>query len=320
MTAEEKTVEAFHKWYASLKTHKASGGPAKGTISVALVLLERLKSEFVLDLEKHRAAGQSQIKGASGAAVKRILAKFGINRPFASEGGRTNRGSPGEIKGLLAALRSAGLEKTPQNQRISVLNSLQALLALRVQEYLGRQRLQVPFDPAKSTWQFVHDLLALARETGRDGAVAQYLVGAKLQLRFPQETVENNSFSTADQQLGRQGDFQVHDTCFHITVANPSLALFEKCVTNIAKGFRPYLLIPYRLLVGARQTADATASRKIAVDSIESFVSQNLEELSVFSRGKMLENFRALVETYNKRVNEVEIDKSLLLEIPPGLA
>ena len=62
------------------------------------------------------------------------------------------------------------------------------------------------------------------------------------------------------------------------------------------------------------------ASGKIVVDLIESFVSQNLEELSVFSRGKMLENFRALVEVYNNRVNEVEIDKPLLLEIPPGLA
>ena len=54
------------EWYSRLPVHKASGGPAKGTISAALVVLERLKSNCNLDLESHRAPGGSQIKGASG--------------------------------------------------------------------------------------------------------------------------------------------------------------------------------------------------------------------------------------------------------------
>jgi len=45
-----------------------------------------------------------QIRGASGAAVAAILKEFGEERPFAKEGGRTNRGGPAEIKSLLVAL------------------------------------------------------------------------------------------------------------------------------------------------------------------------------------------------------------------------
>ena len=92
MTSKEKALEAFADWYEGLKIHTSSGGPAKGTIAAGLVVLDRLKSDFVLDLEAHRAPGGSQIRGASGQAVKKILASFGETRPFAKEGGRTNRG------------------------------------------------------------------------------------------------------------------------------------------------------------------------------------------------------------------------------------
>jgi hypothetical protein len=44
-------------------------------------------------------------------------------------------------------------------------------------------------------------------QSGKDGPVAQYLVGAKLALRFPTEKIGNESYSTADVQLNRPGDF-----------------------------------------------------------------------------------------------------------------
>lgn len=318
MTRHHKSLEKFEAWYNALPIHHPSGGPARGTIAAALVVLDQLKEEFDLRLDSHRAAGKSQIRGASGAALARILGEFGETRPFLKEGGRTNRGGPGDIAKMLETLRGVGLNRLPANERIEILTELQRFLVNKVKEFHSRQRLKVAYDPSRSAWQSIHDLLALARENGKEGPVAQYLVGAKLQLRFPDAQVRNESYSTADTQLGRPGDFLFGDTAFHVTVA-PMPAVYERCKRNMEEGLRVYLLVSDRSLVGARQNAEATAPGRIATESIESFVSQNIEELSTFSKNRLVDGFRRLLETYNRRVDAVENDKSMLVEIPQNL-
>jgi len=318
MEIKERALQVFKTWYEKLSIHKPSGGPARGTIGAALVVLDRLKIDFDLNLESHRAAGQSQIKGASGAAVARILARYGENRPFIKEGGRTNRGGPGDVGKMLEAIGVVRLEQLTAVERNEVIEYLQLFLVEKVREYHNQQRLKVVYNPSQSTWQSISDLLALAGDTGKEGPVAQYLIGAKLQLRFPHVQIENESYSTADDQLGRPGDFLVGDTAFHVTVA-PMPAVYEKCKRNMEEGLRVYLLVPDRCLVGARQNAETIAPGKISVESIESFVGQNIEELSVFSRDRIVEGFHRLLETYNQRVNATEIDKSMLIEIPRNL-
>lgn len=318
MEVEDRALKIFESWYNKLPVHKPSSGPARGTIGAALIVLERLKGDFDLNLESHRAAGQSQIKGASGAAVARILSRFGENRLFIKEGGRTNRGGPNDIGKMLEAIGTAQLDLLTTIERNEVLENIELFLVGKVREYHNRQRLKVIYDPSQSTWQSINDLLASARVTGKEGPVAQYLVGSKLQLRFPHIQIGNESYSTADDQLGRPGDFQVGDTAFHVTVA-PMPAVYEKCKRNIEKGFRVYLLVPDRCLVGAKQNAETIAPGKISVESIESFVGQNIEELSVFLKDRITEGFLRLLETYNQRVDATEIDKSMLIEIPRNL-
>ncbi len=315
---EKKALDVFVKWHMTLKIHKASGGPAKGTISAALVVLERLKSNFNLDIEAHKAPGGSQISGVSGQAVKKILERFGETRPFAIEGGRTNRGAPGDIKKMLEALKSTDLKSVEAIKRNEILDKLQQFLVQRVAEYHIRERIKFVYEPANSTWQSIQDLLTEAHLNGKEGPVAQHLVGAKLALRFSDIKISNASYSTADDQSGRPGDFKIGDTSFHVTVA-PMTGVFEKCKRNLEAGFRVYLLVPDRALNGARQNADFAASGRIAVESIESFVAQNIEELSIFSKNKLTTGLRRLLERYNERVSEVETDKSMLIEIPQNL-
>ncbi len=94
----------FIRWFESLKTVKANNGPANGSIATALVVLNRLTGDYNIDFKSHVAEGGMQIKGASGKAVADILKSFGEKRPFAKEGGRTNRGGPYEVQSLLKAL------------------------------------------------------------------------------------------------------------------------------------------------------------------------------------------------------------------------
>ena len=313
-----KILQAFASWYQALPIHKSSGGPARGTIGAALVVLEHLREKCSFELAGHQAEGKAQIKGLSASAVAKILARYGETRPFLKEGGRTNRGGPGAIGSMLDVLRPLGIEKLSLLERNQRLDELQKYLAGRVRDFHNRQRIKLLYDPNMSTWRVVSDLLAIAREDGKDDRVAQYLVGAKLALRFPGIKVENHSYSTADDQLRRPGDFYLGSIAFHVTVA-PQPAVFEKCRANIAQGFRVFLLVPDRALQGARQNAEVTMAGKIAVESIESFVGNNVEELSEFTKDKLCTGFKRLFEEYNRRVNEVENDKSLLIETPSNL-
>jgi hypothetical protein len=316
--AKEKAHLAFQEWYGSLRPRYGGKIPAKGTIGGALVVLDRLQENFDLSIDAHTAKGGSQISGAGRAAVNSILERFDETRPFLQEGGRTNRGLRGDIKRLLDAIASASLDSLLKARRNQILSELQRFLVARVREYHDLQRLEIIFDPSKTTWQCISDLLDRARENGKEGPVAQYLVGAKLQLRFPEMEISNESFSTADVQLGRHGDFYVGNTVFHVTVS-PMPALYDKCKRNLRDGLKVYLLVRDRDGVGTKQNAENTAAGQIAVESIEAFVSQNLDELAVFSNEGRAEEFKLLLETYNRRVDAIEMNKSLMIEIPPNL-
>jgi hypothetical protein len=318
MTVREKAIKTFKEWYASLPTHKVSGGPARGTVAAALVVLERLAADFDLDLAAHTARGGAQVKGLTVGAVADILARFGETRPFLREGGRTNRGARGDVATMLSALRRAGIDRLPAGERAQLLADLQECLVQKVRDFHARQRLKVAYDPSATPWQFVHDLLSAAHEVGKEGAVAQHLVGAKLQLRFGGEDVASRPYSAADKQAGQPGDFLLGDTAFHVTVA-PTTALLDRCEQNLEDGLRAFILVPDDRLLAARQMAEAAIPKRVAVESIESFVARNIEELSAFSKQGLVKGLGALLVRYNARVEDVETDKSLLLEIPKSL-
>jgi len=310
----------MQEWFAALPTYSATGGlPARGSIAAALVILERLKKNYQLGLDAHRASGKAQIRGLTSSALKKILASFGECRPFLSEGGRTNRGAPGDVENMLNILRPLELDRESTEARQEVLAECQRFLVEKVRDYHSRKRLEIVYDPARTTWMTVKELLRQAEAVGKAGPVAQYLVGAKLQIRFPNIRVSNERYSAADVQTQRLGDFEVGDTVFHVTVA-PGADIYEKCRHNVEQGLCVYLLVPDDFVVGARQNAEAAAPGQIAVASLESFIANNIEELSAFQRDQRISGFRCLLETYNRRVEEIELDKSMLIEIPRTLA
>ncbi len=192
------------------------------------------------------------------------------------------------------------------------------LVIEKVSEYFNRERVKFAYVPEQTAWQTIHDILAAARQVGKEGQVAQYLVGAKLALRFPDVAVRNDLYSTSDLQSGLPGDFVLGSTVFHVTVS-PMPAHYDKCRANVQAGYDVYLLVPDRLTVGARQNTEGLLPGRISVQSLEAFISQNLEELSHFARSERTDGFRALLQTYNSRVDAIETDKSLLIEIPHNL-
>jgi hypothetical protein len=215
-------------------------------------------------------------------------------------------------------MKPLSLEALSDEERAVLLESMQRhIVETFVPLYFEAKRVKASFDPSAPTSRFVGSLLADARQSGKGGAVAEHLVGAKLSLLYPGQ-VRKKPANESDEQQGFHGDFELGTTVFHVTVA-PMSELFEKCRSNIEDGFRVYLLVPESQLAGSKQLADTQCLGRVSVNSIETFVATNIDEMTDFDGGKLVSGIRKLLDEYNARVAEVEIDKSLLIEIPLNL-
>lgn len=175
------------------------------------------------------------------------------------------------------------------------------------------------FDPAVSTHNTIARIIDAARVAGRVDAIAYHLVGATLTMRFPTLEIHNACFTAGDVQTGREGDFQLGDMPLHVTM-RPLPAVFDRFQRNVQEALGPLLLVPDQHLPTARGWADLMGLTSLAVESIESFVALNCDELAQGSRELQPGQLRQLITLYNQRVDAVETDKSLLIELPTLLA
>lgn len=318
MSPDDRAISVLVEWYDRLDRYQ-DRLPAKGSIAAALHVLNRLCDDYQLTLDAHVAKGGMQITGLSAKSVAEILQRFSETRTLTAVAGRSNRGGPGDVRKLLEAMKPIGLDQLSAKRRIAVLQAMQEHMVKRfIPPYFAARKVKAAFDPSAATARFVRFILDEARDAGKAGAVAEHLVGAKLALLYPGKSIRNKSFSTSDAQGGHEGDFTVGNTVFHVTVT-PMPELYEKLKSNLERGFRVYLLVPSDHSEGARQNAATVAEGRIAVEPIESFVATNIDEAAEFDGSKLKSGCRRLLEIYNQRVDAVEIDKSLLIEIPPNL-
>lgn len=70
----------------------------------------------------------------------------------------------------------------------------------------------------------------------------------------------------------------------------------------------------------AKQFAeDLEVDSRVGIYAIEDFVGRNIEELGEFSAQNLKAEFRNLLIKYNDRVEQVEADRSVMIEIPQNL-
>jgi hypothetical protein len=185
-------------------------------------------------------------------------------------------------------------------------------------DYFDKKRISVDLQPTKPVSAIVEDILRAASERSDKptGAVLQHLVGAKLQLRFPNENIGLDQANAADMQTDREGDFQVGTTAFHVTVA-PMEKLINRCSENKKAGYRPVILTLDRKVQAAKQMADnAGIAEDISVQSAEVFIGTNIEEIATYDGDKIRQGIANLIYTYNHRIAAVEVDKSLMIDVP----
>ena len=310
MTPEDRTaaLDAF------AKEHSFVGN--KGPLSVALVVTQHARTKGLpLDPDQLLTEGGGQVLGLGKGAVQAILQRYGIERVLAAEGGRTSRGSIGNMREYVALLNRLDAKGSAD------LDAIEAFWIARVQDFFAAKPFRIRLDASRSLRLIVRDVLDQAEERHKTspgvhyaGAVLQHMVGAKLDCALGPGILEHNSYSTSDQQSGRKGDFFVGDVAIHVTTS-PGEAVIQRCRENLDDGHRAVLVTRQRGLTVAEALADNVGlGDRIDVFEIEQFIALNLYELGRFAAEGRRAALSDFVIRYNEIVDEVETDPSLKIE------
>ena len=259
---------------------------------------------------------KGQVQGLGKSSVQAILKDYGIARVLAEEGGRTSRGSLGNMQDYVAFLNGLNEEGLADVDKIEV------WWVERVKDYFSAQPFTLKYDTSKSLRAIVRDLLAQAFKRQKEnpgtmyaGAVLQHLVGAKLSLIMPPEAIASHGFSVSDAVSARSGDFNIDEVSIHVTTA-PGEALMRKCEGNLNAGIRPIIITTYESMAGAESLANIQGiSGRVDILEAEQFLATNVYELSFFKTADRKITVERIIDKYNEIVEECETDPSLKVSV-----
>ncbi len=320
-----ESKELVDKSLAALSNWHKRRDEIKGTASDSFIACAGLKvaelSRKKWPIQRADLVGKGGRFRSTGQFVQRVLSRFGEDRLYASEGGRTTGGSIEAAEDLVAELDQVdGYPQASFEEKSAVADAIQRwLYDNAIKPNLDCEGVKVEINLEKLPPDIIGDILDAAAKRGVSGAVAQHLVGAKLALRYPNMDIENYGHTTQDKILGREGDFAVNDTIFHVTMS-PGEAVVEKCSNCVHQGYQPMLLVPRSEIEGAKHFIKKSKyPKRIWLTSIEDFVAQNVAEIGEFGKGSLKGSMKALLEKYNERAGKVEAKRSALIKIPENL-
>lgn len=310
-------LDAADDWYESHR--KQNGDVNTNTLTTGLVVSRMIRDGLPITSDRLRSKNNSQVRGMSGKSVAGILADHGEHRLFTREGGRTSRGTLPKAQEFAARINSVSRVNLISTNPAEVASALEAFFTEKTRrDFFDKQRIKVDIDPQKPVSQVIHDILSASSERSDKptGVILQHLVGAKLELRFPDIEIGRDQASAADVQTNREGDFQVGTTAFHVTVA-PMEKLMDRCRDNLRHGLRPVVLVPAGRVSAASQITEiAGLFDRVSVVEGESFIGTNIEEIAQYDTDKIKEGLARLIRRYNERIEAVEVDQSLRIDEP----
>lgn len=308
MEDRNPVLEVLSKWVESCAI---KGELSRNNVAIAIVVLDHLRRKCPLE-RSEVLSPRGEVKGArSGLAA--IFAEYDIPTQYLKE--VTTRAGHQDGQRLFEALDyGRALLSLPGDHRDRCLAAAIDSLRRMAMHWLARRHLRVNCDRHHAPSAWIESILAEAK--GRSaGAVEQHLIGAKLERRHPDLNVPNNPSHAGDAQTGRPGDFVVGSTSYHVT-ASPGSGVLDKCAANLRAGLHPVLVVPRAEGDKARHFAeDKGIADRVTILTIEEFVASNIIEMAKGQQDAFVTELKAIVATYNRRLEAVETDLSLKIEV-----
>lgn len=290
---------SFTEW---LDAHMKKGGtdvPAR--LVTLLGLLERLLVTPFLDIDKHNAKSGQQLIEHNGF-VDSALAKFGVLSPVSENGRRSNNLHAWE-KPLFAWLAKAGFRENAGKVNEWLLLGAQELTVRRL-SVINEDKPLVARYSIGTAVAVVEDILDQAQQKKRAKDVAEYLVGAKLEIRFGEGIVHPKNVNTPS--LGQLADFRIGGTAIEVTTVERADKSHLDQIGEILHntGLDVWLLTRKRDREKWQNAIEALfgeQAKRVAVADIETFVGQNTAEIGKFDPNATRATLAAMFERYANR-------------------
>jgi hypothetical protein len=294
-----------------LESCTRGGKIARNTIAIGIVVLHHMRQNGILERDIVISQG-GEVSGAR-SGLGNILETYGIPSSYLKE--VTTRQGHQDGQRLFEQFGwGAKFSVLSEADKEKLLLDLIDRLLLYAKTWLLRQNLKLDID-RRQTPSFWINLIVENAKDRSGGVVEQHLVGAKLERRFKEIDIANFPAHAADYQTDRGGDFNISNLVYHVT-ATPSRNVLQKCVSNIRVGLHPILLIPRNQENKARVLAqDEGIDKELTIISIEDFIAMNIIELATEENKDFFTILREIVNIYYKRLEEVETDLSLRIEV-----
>jgi hypothetical protein len=304
----DQSLDKLIQW---LESCKQRGKLARNTVAVGIVALDHLRRTCPTTEAEVFTSG-NELKGAR-SGLQPLLASYGVPSTYLREA--TTRQAAFYARRLFEAFDwGNAFAPLDAEQRDELLLELIGYLTGIAHQWLQRQNLKLELDRRHSPKAWLATIVENSR--GRStGIVEQHLVGAKLEKAFPTVEVANFPAHAADRQTSRDGDFSVASSVYHVT-ANPSPAVIEKCVANLRSGKHPVLVVPGSVVQRAEVLASLqNVEKEVTIISLEDFVTINIQEIADKQSKDRFEVLKDIIDAYNRRLQEVETDQSLQIEL-----
>jgi len=271
--------------------------------------------KFPLDPNAFKTEKEGQVAGLSGGKLKKILKEHGITLRLSSEGGRTSRGSMGLMHKYVEFLNRL------HEEELLDFDIVEMFWIEQVREYFRNKPFLLMTDTARTIGAHLDDLFSQAKKRQIEnpgmqyfGIVFQHLVGAKLSIILPPDSMEIHGAAVADTPTERGGDFVIGNTIIHCTTM-PNNLLIEKCAANIRSGYHPVIItILERVRTALDMASDVSLDGRIEVWDIQQFLSSNIQEHSFFMDENRNSTIANIINRYNEIVLNVENDPSLRID------
>lgn len=295
---------------------RIAGKIVPARLQAALALLERLRDFPSLKLSDHRAQGSA---GALSHETygHRAHERFQL-QPINKNHGRRSSNLPEWGQELLDVIGSAGFEKANGEQRERIVSEAQSILAKPLRDIIEQEPLEARLK-GRTVENLIHGLLLQAEEKRKSGDVAQYLVGAKLSLRFkrpfPVQPANKSDRKSLFDPMAKLGDFEIENAVIEVAVGPAD----EKHIEQVAQILEQsesevWLLTRLDRVAGWKNEIKAYQdidTKRVVVTSVEAFVGQNITELGDFStKGKaaqLVDLFDIYNDTWVKQVGTPSI-------------
>ncbi len=290
--------DTFQGWMDQYMATGTRDVPAR--LLALLGLLERLRETPKLVLKQHLAKSGMQLLDHN-RYVETAISRFKVSSPV-QEMGRRSSNLHAWAEALFDWLRSAGFHEDQLAANVELLTHMQTQASARLAQIGESAPLIVRYDKGTAV-AVIADLLDQAQSKRRAKDVAEYLVGAKLQLRFGERCVTPKNVNTPSGT--NLADFRVGNTAIEVTIAErPDRAHMDQLATIISD---TRLEVWFLTRQSARALWQAEIDKKfgvragrIAVVDIESFVGQNITEMGRFQEQGVREQLSRLFRQYSR--------------------